>query len=80
MAISTFLLELTIQRGDRRLIQSLAEGHLARARVYGEELAELSQVLLTVVTAPDEDSNENGSYYVRSLFAGEWSPSPPLQT
>jgi hypothetical protein len=61
VAISTFLLELTIQRGDRRLIQSLAEGHLARARVYGEELAELSQVLLTVVTAPNEDSNENGS-------------------
>ncbi|KAL7489423.1 hypothetical protein ACHAW6_015017 [Cyclotella cf. meneghiniana] len=86
VAISTFLLELTIQRrpdrklrGSRRLsasssadelIQSTAERHLAA--VYGDLLVEPSQVLLTVVTADDANSEDqsDGGFYVRQSFVG----------
>eukprot|EP00804_Cyclotella_cryptica_P027335 CCRYP_016206-RC/>CCRYP_016206-RC protein AED:0.23 eAED:0.27 QI:0/0/0/1/0/0/2/0/822 len=80
VAISTFLLELTIQRRpDRKLrrlsssssaddlLQSTAERHLAK--IYGELLAQPSQVLLTVVTT-DAAAAESDGFYVRSSFVG----------
>lgn len=69
VAISTFLLELTIQRRPDKTIQSLAESHLAR--VYADQFSDPSQVLLTVVTVDDgHDDDGDDTFYVRSSFVG----------
>jgi len=84
VAISTFLLELTIQSRSRRdLLRGSSHRHLLQSadeliqstaeqhltRVYGELFRDPAQVLLTVVTT-DSNNNEDGGFRVRSSFVG----------